>query len=120
MSRCVDPTRQKFKRLVVITKSGKDKNNHVLWLCLCDCGQRVIVQSSHLLTGHTQSCGCLKGEGNNTRHNHIITYNNKTQCLIEWAEKYRINYQLLWKRIYRYKWSPEKALTTPAKKRRKS
>ena len=70
MPKQIDLIGQKFKRLVVIRKNGKDDNNHVLWLCLCHCGQEAIVQSSHLITGHTQSCGCLKKEGNNTRHGH--------------------------------------------------
>ena len=66
---------QKFGRLIVVKQNNKDKNNHILWLCLCDCGQETIVQSSHLITGHTQSCGCIKRDGNNVKHRH--TLNNK-------------------------------------------
>ena len=29
------------------------------WLCECDCGNRKIIQSSALVSGGTQSCGCL-------------------------------------------------------------
>lgn len=84
MSKYIDLTGQKFKRLVVANKKGKDKNRHILWLCLCDCGQEVIVQSSHLITGHTQSCGCLKEEGNNTKHKH--TTDNKPSKIYQiWA-----------------------------------
>lgn len=61
---------QKFGRLIITKQSGKDKNNHILWLCQCDCGKEKIISSTHLITGHTQSCGCLKNEGNNTKHNH--------------------------------------------------
>lgn len=28
------------------------------WKCVCDCGNTCVVMSSHLLSGHTKSCGC--------------------------------------------------------------
>ena len=59
-----DRTGFRFGRLVVqkrtndhITPCGDRK---VTWKCLCDCGQTVNVQTDHLRTGHTRSCGCLK------------------------------------------------------------
>ncbi len=204
----INLVKQKFEKLAVVRQNGKDNNNHVLWLCLCDCGQEVVVQSSHLITGHTKSCGCLKREGNNTKHkhtlnnkpskiyqtwaniiqrctnpnsknyhcyggrgiavckrwikfenflkdmgeksspehqidrinndgnycksncrwatrkqqarnrrdNHLETHNGKTQCLVTWTEEFNIPYHILWKRIHVYKWSMEKALTTPIKR----
>jgi hypothetical protein len=30
------------------------------WHCLCDCGQRIIVNRQALVTGNTRSCGCLR------------------------------------------------------------
>ena len=33
------------------------------WACHCDCGNEVIVSEDKLLSGHTRSCGCLKGSG---------------------------------------------------------
>lgn len=60
-----------------------------------------------------------KEQNRNKRNNRLITYKGKTQCLIEWAEEYNINYDTLWCRIYKYGWPIEKALTTPVKKRRK-
>lgn len=80
----INLVKQKFERLTIIKQRGKDNNNHILWLCLCDCGQKVIVQSSHLITGHTRSCGCLKREGNNIKHKHTI--NNKPSKIYQiWA-----------------------------------
>lgn len=32
------------------------------WLCVCDCGNTVIVSSTNLLTGNTTSCGCYQKE----------------------------------------------------------
>lgn len=31
------------------------------WLCLCDCGNKIVVRRSSLVSGqNTQSCGCLR------------------------------------------------------------
>lgn len=51
----------------------------------------------------------------NRRNNHLITYDGKTQCMIEWAEKFNIHIGTLWSRLSRG-WSIEKALTTPVQK----
>lgn len=34
-------------------------NNRIKWQCLCDCGNRTIVDRKSLISGHTKSCGCL-------------------------------------------------------------
>jgi hypothetical protein len=44
-----------------------------------------------------------------------ITFNGKTQSLINWANECCINYPSLWARIYKKGWGIEKALTTPVK-----
>lgn len=31
-----------------------------MWRCVCDCGNEVIISKSNLLSGHTQSCGCMR------------------------------------------------------------
>lgn len=33
---------------------------HELWLCICECGNTVIIRRTNLTTGRTQSCGCLR------------------------------------------------------------
>ena len=33
------------------------------WRCLCDCGKEKIVKSKNLISGRTQSCGCLISQG---------------------------------------------------------
>jgi len=55
----------------------------------------------------------------NSRNNNLIEYNGKIKCLVEWSKEYNINYHALWKRIYKYHWSIEEALTTPVRKGRK-
>lgn len=51
-----------------------------------------------------------KEQANNTRKNHLITYNGKTQTMTQWAETLKINYGTLSSRIRRG-WSVKKAFT---------
>lgn len=53
---------QKFNRLLVIRECGRTKTKRVIWECVCDCGEMAYVQSSMLINGNTQSCGCLQKE----------------------------------------------------------
>lgn len=48
----------------------------------------------------------------NARSNNKITFNNKTQCLSEWAEELGIKRSTLSGRINTGRWSIEKSLTT--------
>jgi hypothetical protein len=58
---------QRFGRLVVV-KREKNKGHHLMWFCLCDCGETKIISSSNLRTKYTQSCGCLRKEIMKERH----------------------------------------------------
>ena len=61
-----DLTNQVFGKLTVITRvnSLKTKNySKTLWLCKCECGTELIVQGQSLVSGNTQSCGCIKSRG---------------------------------------------------------
>jgi len=55
----------RFGKLTVIKRAGTASNRHVLWLCICDCGNTTIVQSSKLKMGLSTSCGC-----NRVKHGH--------------------------------------------------
>ena len=61
-----DLSNQHFGSLTVICRApnGKKKSGkeYVVWHCLCECGNEVDVASSHLISGHSQSCGCRKCE----------------------------------------------------------
>lgn len=50
----------------------------------------------------------------NTGQNHLITINNETKCMAEWAEINNLSYPVVRQRIYRG-WNPTKAITTPVK-----
>ena len=56
----IDLIGQKFNHLTVIDRAGSDHRGEALWKCECDCSShtQIIVLSSNLRTGHTQSCGC--------------------------------------------------------------
>ena len=57
-----------------------------------------------------------KVQANNTRRNRVITYNNKTHTVAEWADIMNINYDILIHRLARGI-DFEKAITTPVKTR---
>jgi hypothetical protein len=56
-----DLTGKRFTKLVVI-KRVKSKYDKAHWLCKCDCGNKTIVSTSGLKSGHTKSCGCYQDE----------------------------------------------------------
>ena len=53
---------QRFGRLVVKEMINRRRDRNVFWLCQCDCGNTCEVCSAQLLSGDTQSCGCLSRE----------------------------------------------------------
>jgi hypothetical protein len=55
----VDRTRQRFGKLVVTEQAGRNALKKVLWKCKCDCGNETIVVAGSLITGNTESCGCV-------------------------------------------------------------
>lgn len=55
-----DLTGQRFGRLTVIERAeSKSKNNKIMWLCKCDCGNYHTTISHNLTSGLCKSCGCL-------------------------------------------------------------
>lgn len=58
-----DITGERFGRLVVLREFGrKEKNKHICWVCVCDCGNEKIVDGVHLRRGKSTSCGCYSKE----------------------------------------------------------
>lgn len=59
----IDITGEKFNKLTVIELDKTKPCSHssrVYWICKCDCGNEISVDSYHLRKGNTQSCGCLQ------------------------------------------------------------
>ena len=73
MLRYKDIAGQKFGRLTVIKISEKRQQNHAMWECMCECGNKVIVDGTKLRNGHTKSCGCYRRDMLTT---HGMTYSN--------------------------------------------
>jgi len=53
---------EKHNRLTVIKKTSEKRSNSYLWLCKCDCGNKVKLRKWNITSGNTKSCGCLKNE----------------------------------------------------------
>lgn len=54
---------QRFGRLLVTGQvDDNSPGSRIKWDCVCDCGNQVSVQRTHLRSGRTQSCGCLQRE----------------------------------------------------------
>jgi len=60
--RIVDLTNRKFERLTVISRASKTSYGSATWNCICKCGNKCVVASTHLINGNTSSCGCLHKE----------------------------------------------------------
>lgn len=57
-------------------------------------------------------------QNNNTRRNHYLTYNGKTQTIAQWARELGVSPYMIYSRINRCHWSLEDALTLPSKRAR--
>lgn len=58
----IDITDQKFGRLTALGPIGYNKNQGVVWLCRCECGNVKEIHSGNLRSGVTKSCGCWMRE----------------------------------------------------------
>lgn len=58
----IDLTGKVFGRLTVKSRAGKDKNNLLLWTCVCSCGKEIVTRGQDLRRGSSKSCGCWKAE----------------------------------------------------------
>lgn len=73
-----DLTGQRFGRLTALKFNNiNPKNRCAVWLCKCDCGNTLLIDSSRLTSGNTKSCGCIKKELNKTRAIKHGYYNNR-------------------------------------------
>jgi hypothetical protein len=93
---------KRFGRLVVIEFLGINKSCKRVWKCKCDCGKITKVITSHLLNGHTRSCGCIRLENSiiatkksNTKHGkcHTRIYRTWINMLARCYNKNEIHYK---------------------------
>lgn len=82
-----------YHRLQVISLSDKNNCNKVHWNCQCSCGNLIIVAACHLISGHTQSCGCFKKEvltkhGESFKKEHWIWKGIVRRCTVPKCKHY--------------------------------
>lgn len=56
--------KKRYGKLKVVQEKGRGSSGHILYKCICDCGETTIVTKSKLISGHTKSCGCLAQDKN--------------------------------------------------------
>ena len=61
MSKRIEIEGKRFARWKVNT-FVENKNNHSMYLCICDCGKTKVVSGSYLRNGKSKSCGCINIE----------------------------------------------------------
>lgn len=66
MGRAIDISGKRFGRLLVLNRQGV-KSAQIAWLCICCCGNRLVVPGRDIRSGHTRSCGCLRRETSASR-----------------------------------------------------
>ena len=89
-----DLTGQRNGKLVALEKAPS-RNNHTYWLCQCDCGNTKEIQTAHLTSGASTSCGCGKKDLNNLQE--------PKKCILCGKEFLANNYN----RLYCYDCSPK-------------
>lgn len=57
---------KRFGKLTVIKREYNKPGTHARWLCKCDCGKEVVIQSHCLTSGKQKSCGCFVVEMHTT------------------------------------------------------
>ncbi len=63
MARRCDLIGQRFGRLTVIEGLEKRENRYQVWLCRCDCGGEIEVNTRRLKSGTVRDCGCVPRRG---------------------------------------------------------
>jgi len=62
MTRITDLANRRFGKLLVVQRVSRPEEikQGTYWLCKCDCGNKKIIWSWSLISGITNSCGCLR------------------------------------------------------------
>lgn len=85
-----------FNRLTVLEKSDKVCATGSMWKCQCECGNIVTVSRNHLVTGHTNSCGCFRDDQTSLANSAKIPVGTRFGKLTVIKEAYKMNLQTYW------------------------
>lgn len=74
---------KKFGKLTVLSATDLIIGHNRMYECQCDCGTKIHVSRNNLISGHTQSCGCIRSRGEEyisklLKENNINFEKNKT------------------------------------------
>ena len=85
----LDITGKRFGKLIALHKVAS-RNNKTFWLCQCDCGKQKEIQTGHLTSGATTSCGECFGSNpiQNIYKNNISSLEKVKVCEICGKEFY--------------------------------
>lgn len=76
-----DLTGERFGMLKVLEYAGAHEKGGSLWLCQCDCGNRVVIRTHYLTQYGKSSCGCAQFV---KKHNRGVTHiENSTEAIRE-------------------------------------
>jgi len=79
MRRIIEPAGARYHLLTVVEFSNVSESGRVYWLCVCDCGQEVVVSGRDLRSGGQKSCGCLRSQNmSGLKHGMFGTLIHKT------------------------------------------
>lgn len=71
---------ERFGKVLVLEKTTKREHRHIVYKCICDCGNITFVSGNKLKQGNTKSCGCLK------KINHYaIHHKSNTRLYSTWS-----------------------------------
>lgn len=61
MGKFINMLNSKYGRLTVVSRAP-NQETRAAWHCICDCGNKIVVDGKKLRSGHTSSCGCYRKE----------------------------------------------------------
>jgi hypothetical protein len=53
-------TNRQFGKLTALFYAWSDEQGKSVWMFVCECGKIAFIRSNSVLTGNTESCGCIK------------------------------------------------------------
>ena len=56
----------------ILYKAKENLTTYLFWICDCDCGKRISVRQSNLLSGNSLSCGCKSDSNSEAETKHIL------------------------------------------------
>ena len=59
MNRGLELEGRRFGHLTVLKRLDERENRYIMWLCRCDCGNEIKVNTRRLVRGTVDNCGCI-------------------------------------------------------------